>query len=146
MHSLSNTKTANDGATSTRKAKLTKSHIAPLDADEDRSFETYCFSRLSLSYQNFDVGDLFSPSSFSGVTLDPRPRPIPRSPGLRSRNYRKPLSFSSLAHGASSVSASSLGTLSHEPIEAMSRSQRKSTREQPEDATTPPGKGEEHHS
>jgi len=59
-HSLSNTKTANASATATSKAKMTKGQIAPLDADEDQSLETYCFSFLSRLDQNSNVGDLFS--------------------------------------------------------------------------------------
>ena len=146
-HCLSNTRTANPGATATSKAKMTKGHIAPLDADEDQSLETYCFSFLSLLYHSLDVGGLFSPSFFSDLTLDPlaRPRPIQRLRS-RTRNYRKPLSVSSLSHGTSSDSLSSLDPLSHEPFEEMSRFRRKRTHEQPEDTTTPSGRGEEHHS
>jgi hypothetical protein len=70
-HSLSNTKTATAGATATSKAKMTKGHIAPLDADEDKSLETYCFSFLSLLYQNLDVGYLLFPQRL--LQADPRP-------------------------------------------------------------------------
>jgi len=41
-------------------SQMTKGHIAPLDADEDQSLETYCFSFLSRLDQNSNVGDLFS--------------------------------------------------------------------------------------
>jgi hypothetical protein len=148
-HSLSNTKTATAGATATSKAKMTKGHIAPLDADEGQSFETYCFSFLSLLYQDFDVGDLSfpPPSSFSSkLALDPRPRPISRSPGLRSRNFRDPLLVNPLSRVMSSDIQTTLGPRSHEPVKRMSPFQRKRTREQPEDTTTLPGRGEEHHS
>ena len=137
--SLSKTRTANPGATATSKAKVTKGHVAPLEADEDQSLETYCFSFLSLLYQKLTLATFFFPSSFSALTLNPRRRYKSSFAHLQttppSRYFRD----------TSSDSPSSPGLLSHEqPVKGMSPFQQKRTLEQPEDTSTPLGRGEEH--
>ena len=124
-HCLSNTRTENTRATATSKAKMTKGRrsIVPLDADEDsrisvsedkvyRDIEAYGHSFLSRFYQNFDIGDLSFPISFSSrLTRDSRPHPSPSFPRLPSAQAPWK-SHGPSTRGPSSASPPSLGLLS----------------------------------